>query len=138
MRKSKKIASLMKMRSTLKVPCSIIKCVLAIIYSNSFSHCKVEQKKTVAISQLFSHVQLHVHGMHLLNNRIYLQYKYYITVTKTGGGTPYRSHGYVLLRFRGNVVMKMGTQQHNNQDRYVNELVPPRTWTLLGSVWCIT
>ena len=34
--------------------------------------------------------------------------------------------------------MKMGTQQqHNNQDRYVNELVPPRTWTLLGSVWCI-
>ena len=32
--------------------------------------------------------------------------------------------------------MKMGTQQqHNNQDRYVNELVPPRTWTLLGSVW---
>ena len=50
-------------------------------------------------------------------------------------GTPYRSHGYVMLRFRGNVVMKMGTQQqHNNQDRYVNELVPPRTWTLLGSV----
>ena len=35
--------------------------------------------------------------------------------------------------------MKMGTQQqHNNQDRYVNELVPPKTWTLLGSVWCIT
>ena len=62
----KKIASLMKMRSTLKVPLSIIKCVLAIIYSNSFSHCKVEQKKTVAISQMFSHVQLHVHGMHLL------------------------------------------------------------------------
>ena len=31
--------------------------------------------------------------------------------------------------------MKMGTQQqHNNQDRYVNDLVPPRTWTLLGSV----
>ena len=28
--------------------------------------------------------------------------------------------------------MKMETQQqHNNQDRYVNELVPPRTWTLL-------
>ena len=35
--------------------------------------------------------------------------------------------------------MKKGAQQqHNNQDRYVNELVPPRTWTLLGSVWCIT
>ena len=29
--------------------------------------------------------------------------------------------------------MKMGTQQkHNNQDKYVNELVPARTWTLLG------
>ena len=55
--------------------------------------------------------------------QIYLQYKYYITVTKTGDGTPYRSHGYVLLRFKGNVVMKMGTQQqHNNQDRYVMNL----------------
>ena len=42
--------------------------------------------------------------------QVYLQYKYYITVTKTGDGTPYHSHGYVLLRFRGNVVMKMGTQ----------------------------
>ena len=71
--------------------------------------------------------------------QVYLQYKYYITVTKTGDGTPYRSHGYVLLRFMGKVFMKMGTQQqHNNQDRYVNELVPPRKWTLLGSVWCIT
>ena len=71
--------------------------------------------------------------------QVYLQYKYYINVPKTGDGTPYRSHGYVLLRFRGNVVMKIRTQQqHNNQDRYVNELVPPRTWTLLGSVWCIT
>ena len=50
--------------------------------------------------------------------QVYLQYKYYITVTETGDGTPYRSHGYVLLRFRGNVVMKMGTQQqHKNQDR---------------------
>ena len=48
--------------------------------------------------------------------QVYLQYKYYITVTKAGDGTPYRSHGYVLLRFRGNVVMKMGTQQqHDNQ-----------------------
>ena len=71
--------------------------------------------------------------------QVYLQYKYYITVTKTGDGTTHRSHGYVLLRFRGNVVIKMGTQQqNNNQDRNVNELVPPRTWTLLGSVWCIT
>ena len=76
----KKIASLMKMRSTLKVPESIIKCVLAIIYSNSFSHCKGDQKKTVAISQMFSHVQLHVHGMHLLNNRI-CRYTYIINTT---------------------------------------------------------
>ena len=64
--------------------------------------------------------------------QVYLQYKYYITVTKTGDGIQYRSHGYVLLRFSGNVVMKMGTQQQHNNDRYVNELVPPRTWTLLG------
>ena len=48
--------------------------------SNSFSHCKVEQKKTVAISQMFSHVQLHVHGMHLLNNRI-CRYTYSINTT---------------------------------------------------------
>ena len=34
--------------------------------------------------------------------------------------------------------MKMGTQQqHNNQDRYVNELVPSRTWNLLDSVWLL-
>ena len=32
--------------------------------------------------------------------------------------------------------MKMGTQhQYNNQDRYVNEFVPTRTWTLLCSVF---
>ena len=76
----KKIASLMKMHSTLKVPKCIIKCVLAIIYSNSFSHCKGDQKKTVAISQMFSHVQLHVHGMHLLSNRI-CRYTYSINTT---------------------------------------------------------
>ena len=76
----KKIASLMKMLSTLKVPLSIIKCVLAIIYSNSFSHCKGDQKITVAISQMFSHVQLHVHGMHLLNNRI-CRYTYSVNTT---------------------------------------------------------
>ena len=30
--------------------------------------------------------------------------------------------------------MRMGTQQqYNNQDRYVNEFAPPRTWTLLSS-----
>ena len=40
------------MRSNLKVPECITKCVLANICSNSFSHCTVEQKKTVAISQM--------------------------------------------------------------------------------------
>ena len=34
--------------------------------------------------------------------------------------------------------MRMETKQYNNQDRHVNEFVPPRTWTLLCSVWCIT
>ena len=66
----KEIASLMKMRSTLNLPEFITKGVLAIICSNSFSHCKGDQKKTVAISQMFNHVQLHVHWMHLLNTRI--------------------------------------------------------------------
>ena len=51
----------MKMRSTLKIPYCIKKAVLAIICSNSFSNWKVDQKKTVAISQMFNHVQLHVH-----------------------------------------------------------------------------
>ena len=70
-RKSKKMTSLMKMRSTLKVPKCIAKCVLAIICSNSFSQCKVDQKKTVAISQLFNHVQLNVRRIDSLNTVIY-------------------------------------------------------------------
>ena len=78
-RKPKEIASLMKMHSTLKVPYCITKCALAIIYSNSFSHCKVDQKKTVAISQTFNHVQLHVHLMHLFNTRICRYTCIYIT-----------------------------------------------------------
>ena len=31
--------------------------VVVMICSNSFSHCKADQKKTVAISQMFYHVQ---------------------------------------------------------------------------------
>ena len=69
-KKSKEIASLKKIRSTLKVPYCITKCVLVIICSNSFSHCKVDQKKTITISQMFNHVQLNVHWIHLLNTRI--------------------------------------------------------------------
>ena len=42
-----------------------------LVGSNSFSYCKVDQKKMVAFSQMFSHVQLHIHWMHLLNTRIY-------------------------------------------------------------------
>ena len=67
--KSNEIASLMKMRSTLKVPSCITKCVLAVICFNSFSHCKVDQKKTVSISQMIKFVQLYVHWMHLLNTK---------------------------------------------------------------------
>ena len=75
----KKIASLMKMGLTLNVPECITKGVLAITCSNSFSHCKGDQKKTVAISQMFNHVQLHVHWMHLLNTRICRYTCIYIT-----------------------------------------------------------
>ena len=80
-KKSTEIALLMKMRSTLNVPSCIIKGVLVIICSNSFSHCKGDQMKTVAISQIFNHVQLHVHWMHLLNTRICSYTCIYITPT---------------------------------------------------------
>ena len=60
----------MKMRPVLKVSKCITKCVLTIICSNSFSHYKVDQKKTIAISQIFNRVQLYVHWMHLFNTRI--------------------------------------------------------------------
>ena len=79
--KSKEIASLVKMRSTLKIPLCITKGVLAIICSNSFSHCRSDKKKTVAISQMFNHVHLHVHWMHLLNTRICRYTCIYITPT---------------------------------------------------------
>ena len=45
---------------------------------NSFSHCKVDQKKTVTISQMFNHVQLYVHWRHLLNTWI-CRYTYVTT-----------------------------------------------------------
>ena len=77
----KKIALLMHMRSTLNVPYCITKGVSAIICSNSFSLCKGDQKKTVAISQMCNHVQLHVHRMHLLNTRICRYTFIYITPT---------------------------------------------------------
>ena len=70
----------MKMRSTLHIPYCITKDVLAVICS-SFSHCKEDQKKTVAISQMFNHVQLHVHWMHLLNIMICRYTCIYITPT---------------------------------------------------------
>ena len=60
----------MKMRSALNVPYFITKGVLAIICSNSFSHCQGNQKKTVAISQMFNHVHLHVHWIHCM--QVYL------------------------------------------------------------------
>ena len=100
----------MKMHSTLKVLECITKCVLAIIYSNSFSLCKVGQKKTVAISQMFNHVQLHVHWMHLLSTRICrytLQYKYYITLTKTVGRHSTLRPWIRSAEVRGSVIMRM-------------------------------
>ena len=69
-RKSDEIASLIKMRLPLKVTQCITNGILVFICSNSFSHCKVDNKKTVAISQMFNHVQLYVHCLHLLNNRL--------------------------------------------------------------------
>ena len=63
--------------------------------------------------------------------QVYLQYKYYITVTKTGGQHPILRPWIHSAEVRRNVVVRMGTQQqYNNQDRYVNEFVPPKTWTL--------
>ena len=70
-----------KMCSALKVPQCITKGVVAIICSNSFSHCKGDLKKIVAISQMFNHVQLRVHWMHLLNTRICRYTCIYITPT---------------------------------------------------------
>ena len=67
----KEIALFMRMCSNLKVPWCITKCIPAIFCSNSFSHCRVDQKKTVTISQMLNHVQLYAHWMHLLNTRMY-------------------------------------------------------------------
>ena len=39
-------------------------------FSNSFSHCKVDQKKAVTVSQMFNHVELYLHWMYLLNPKI--------------------------------------------------------------------
>ena len=64
---------------------------------------------------------------------VYLQYKYYITVTKTGGRHPILRSWIRSADVRGNVIMRVGTQhQYNNYDRHVKEFVPPKTWTLPG------
>ena len=67
-----------------------MKGLLAIICSTiSFSHYKV-QVKTVAYSQIFQLVYVHAYRMHSSNKgyagipMYYIQYKYYITVTKIG------------------------------------------------------
>ena len=55
--------------------------------------------------------------------QVYLQYIYYITVTKTGGRHPILRPWICSADVRVNVVMRMGTQQqYKNQDWYVNEL----------------
>ena len=61
--KSKEIASLMNMCSTLKIPWCIAMGVLAIICSNSFSHCKGDLV-VVVVDLLF-----YVHGKHLRSCR---------------------------------------------------------------------
>ena len=59
--------------------------------------------------------------MHLLNNRV-CRYTY-ITVTKTGGRHPILRPWIRSDEIRGNVVMRMETQQqYNNQDRYAINL----------------
>ena len=70
--------------------------------------------------------------------QVYLYNTYSINTTSLRprhvDGTSYCSHGYVQQRRFGgaNVVMRMGAQQqHSNQDRYVNEVVPPRTFSLV-------
>ena len=65
--------------------------------------------------------------------QVYLLYKDHITVTKTDGRHPILRPRicFTEVRERGDVVMRMGTQQYSNQDRYVNEFVPLRTCTLL-------
>ena len=57
MQKSKKIASSIKMQLTLKVCKFITKGILAIICYNTLSNCKVDQKKTIALSQMFNDVR---------------------------------------------------------------------------------
>ena len=63
--------------------------------------------------------------------QVYLQFKYYITVTKTGGWHPILRPWIRSADVRGDVVMRMGTQQqYNNQDRYVRS----KPYKLLASV----
>ena len=64
----------------------------------------------MAISQIFNHVQLHVHWMHLLNTSICR----YTCIT----------HTIQILRYC-------------DHDRCVNEVVKHRKWNLLCSVTCI-
>ena len=61
--------------------------------------------------------------------QVHLQYKYYITVTKAGGQHPILWPWIRSAEVRGNVHMRMGTQQQQPY-RNVNEFVPPKTWTL--------
>ena len=46
--------------------------------------------------------------------QVYLKYKYYITVTKTGGRHPIPRPCFHSAEVRGNVIMRMETQQQYN------------------------
>ena len=55
--------------------------------------------------------------------QVFLQYRYYIPMTKTGGLQTILRPWIRSAGVRGNVVMRMGTQQqYNNRDRCVNAL----------------
>ena len=78
-KKSKEVESSIVNENAFNFEC-ITKCILEIMCSNSVSHCKVDQKKTVAISHMFNYVQLYVHWMHLL---IYTRICRYTYITPT-------------------------------------------------------
>ena len=84
--------------------------------SNSFSHSKVDQKKTVAISQIFNHVQLYVHWMHLLNTRIY-RYTY---VTPT-----------VIYYDQDRCVMNLFNFEQNRTELYFSQIAIQATYEVI-------
>ena len=108
---------------------------------NSFSYCKGDQKKTIVISQMFNHVQLHVHWMHLLNIRIYLHiYNTFSTNTTLLPAGAWRWNDVVLtFMWRPHVSLTSFWRHMSagcDQDRFL-KVVWPWKWNLPCSVRCI-